>query len=51
MMVGGAGGAVPFQNKLSLFPAPHGSLALPAQGMLQSVAVAFVVPGVMVSAQ
>lgn len=49
--MGGAGGAVPFQNKLSLFPAPHGSLAFPEQGMLQSVAVAFVVPGVMVSAQ
>jgi hypothetical protein len=50
-MVGGAGGVVPFQNKLSLFPAPHGSLAFAAQGMSQSVAVAFVVPGVMLLAQ
>ena len=42
---------MPFQNKLILFPAPHGSLAFAAQGMSQSVAVAFVVPDVMVSAQ
>jgi hypothetical protein len=42
---------VPFQNKLILSPAPHGSLAFAAQGISQSVAVAFVVPGVMVSAQ
>ena len=42
---------MPFQNKLILFPAPHGSFAFAAQGMSQSVAVAFVVPGVMVSAQ
>ena len=42
---------MPFQNKLILFPAPHGSFAFAAQGMSQSVAVAFVVPGGMVSAQ
>ena len=42
---------MPFQNKLILSPAPHGSLAFAAQGMSQSVAVAFMVPSVMVSAQ
>ena len=42
---------MPFQNKLILSPAPHGSSAFAAQGISQSVAVAFVVPGVMVSAQ
>ena len=42
---------MPFQNKLILSPAPHGSLAFAAQGISQSVAVAFVVPGVMVLAQ
>ena len=42
---------MPFQNRLILSPAPHGSFAFAAQGISQSVAVAFVVPGVMVSAQ
>jgi hypothetical protein len=42
---------VPFQNKPILSPAPYGSLAFAAQGMSQSAAVAFVVPGVMVSAR
>lgn len=50
-MAGAGGGVVPFQNKLILSPAPHGSLAFAAQGMSHSDAVAFVVPGVMVSAQ
>lgn len=50
-MDGGGGGVVPFQNKLSMFPAPHGSFAFPAHGMLQSVAEALVVPGVIVLAQ
>ena len=42
---------MPFQNKFILSPAPHNSLAFAAQGMSQSVAVAFVVPDVMESAQ
>jgi len=40
---GGAGEVCPFQKRLSREPAPQTSAALPAQGILQSVAGAFVV--------
>jgi hypothetical protein len=43
---GGGGGFVPFQNKLRMFPEPHGSLAFPLHAMLQAEADALVVPGV-----